>query len=234
MIELIKFEKVSRFYSEKQALVNINCSILKNELIFLTGPSGAGKSTFLKLIALQEQPCEGNIILGGFDLTKLSQSGRHSYRRKIGFVNQSPRFIKDFTISENVALPLRLRGFSYPQAQRRVRAALYKVGLLSRADEFFYQLSGGERQRAEIARAIVHKPLILLADEPTGNLDYALSQEIMGLFYEFNQLGTTIIIATHDRFLLSTTKQRIFGLNNGLIHEMQSKDFENKITDTVF
>ena len=182
---------------------------------------------------MQEQPCEGQIILGGYDLVNLSQAGRHSYRRKIGFVNQSPRFIKDFTIAENVALPLRLRGYSYPQAQRRVRAALYKVGLLARADEFFYQLSGGEKQRAEIARAIVHKPLIILADEPTGNLDYALGQDIMNLFYEFNNLGTTIIVATHDRFLLSTTQHKIFELNHGLMTEMNSEHFKEKADSTV-
>lgn len=233
MSELIRFENVSRFYSEKQALVNVNCSINKDEMLFLTGPSGAGKSTLLKLIALKDQPCEGQIIIGGFDLTSLSSSGRNSYRRKIGVVNQTPRFIKDFTIAENVALPLRLRGFSYPQAQRRVRAALYKVDLLSRADEYFYQLSGGEKQRAEIARAIVHKPAILLADEPTGNLDYALSQDIMNLFYEFNQLGTTVILATHDRFLLSTTKHKILELNKGLISEMKSEDFKEKVDSTL-
>ena len=167
---LINFENVSRYFSEKQALVDISCTIQKNELVFLTGPSGAGKSTLLKLIALQDNPCEGVITLNGFDLSALSNQGKQMYRRKIGLVNQTPRFVRDFTIAENVALPLRLRGLSYPQAQRRVRAALYKVGLLERADEYFYQLSGGEKQRVSIARALINDPQIILADEPTGSL----------------------------------------------------------------
>lgn len=233
MENLIDFDNVSRFYSGKQALVNVSCSIQKNEIVYLTGPSGAGKSTFLKLIALQEQPCEGIISLNGYDIAGLSQSGRHAYRQKIGFIHQSPRFVRDFTIAENVTLPLRLRGLTYSQAERRVRASLYKVGLLSRANSFFDQLSGGEKQRAEIARAIVHKPILLLADEPTGNLDYHFSQDIMRIFYDFNQLGTTIVISTHDRQVLSRTQKRIFGIESGKLTQLSASDFQEE-SETSF
>lgn len=229
MAELIRFDNVSRFYAEKQALVHVNCSINKGELLYLTGHSGAGKSTFLNLLSLQDQPCEGLIFLNNHNIAQLSDHGKESYRRKIGFVHQTPRFIKDFTIAENVALPLRLRGYSYYQAQKRVKMALYKVGLLARAEEFFYQLSGGEKQRAEIARAIVHGPVLLLADEPTGNLDYDLGHEILDIFYELNEKGTTVIIATHDRGLLSQTKERIFTLKNGLLEEMNAAAYCEKV-----
>jgi cell division transport system ATP-binding protein len=229
MSELIRFDNVSRFYSEKQALVHVSCSIHKGELLYLTGPSGAGKSTFLKLLSLQDQPCEGIVFLNGYNIAQLSEKGREIYRRKIGFVQQTPRFIKDFTIAENVALPLRLRGFSYYQAQKQVKMALYKVGLLSRSEAFFYQLSGGEKQRAEIARSIVYSPVLLLADEPTGNLDYVLAQEILDIFYELNDRGTTVIIATHDKELLSKAKERIFALKKGLLEEMSSALYCEKV-----
>ncbi|NBV29178.1 ATP-binding cassette domain-containing protein [bacterium] len=215
MTTLIEFERVSRYFLEKQALVNIDCKINEGEFIFLTGHSGAGKSTFLKLIALQDKACEGAVKINNINLSDLSTSGANAYRRKIGFIHQSPRFIDDFTIAENVALPLRLRGFSYPEAQRKVRAALFKVGLLNRSQDYFHMLSGGERQRAEIARALVHSPMIILADEPTGNLDRKLSLEIMELLLEFNKIGTTVIIATHDEFLLQTYNYRIFDLIQG-------------------
>lgn len=215
MTPLIKFNNVSRYFLEKQALIDIDCAIGQGEFIFLTGHSGAGKSTFLKLIALQDKACEGVVSINDFNIAELSVAGANAYRRKIGFVHQSPRFIDDFTIAENVALPLRLRGFSYPDAQRKVRAALFKVGLLNRSQDYFHMLSGGERQRAEIARALVHAPMIILADEPTGNLDRSLSLEIMELMLEFNRIGTTVIIATHDEFLLQEYNFRIFELAQG-------------------
>jgi cell division transport system ATP-binding protein len=215
MSTLIKFQGVSRFFLEKQALIDINCSIDQGEFVFLTGHSGAGKSTFLKLIALQDKACEGAVSINDYDLGALSEEGANSYRRKIGFIHQSPRFIDDFTIAENVALPLRLRGYSYPEAQRRVRGALYKVGLLNRSQDYFSMLSGGERQRAEIARALVHAPMVILADEPTGNLDRKLSLEIMELLLEFNKIGTTVVIATHDEFILEQYSYRIFELTKG-------------------
>lgn len=215
MSTLIKFQGVSRFFLEKQALIDINCSIEQGEFVFLTGHSGAGKSTFLKLIALQDKACEGAVLINDYDLGGLSEEGTNAYRRKIGFIHQSPRFIDDFSIAENVALPLRLRGYSYPEAQRRVRAALYKVGLLNRSQDYFSMLSGGERQRAEIARALVHAPMVILADEPTGNLDRKLSLEIMELLLEFNKIGTTVVIATHDEFILEQYSYRIFELTKG-------------------
>ena len=219
MTTLIEFNGVSRYFLEKQALVDINCKIKQGEFIFLTGHSGAGKSTFLKLIALQDKACEGAVNINDINLATLSASGANAYRRKIGFIHQSPRFIEDFTIAENVALPLRLRGYSYPEAQRKVRAALFKVGLLNRSQDYFHMLSGGERQRAEIARALVHAPMIILADEPTGNLDRNLSLEIMELMLEFNKIGTTVIIATHDEFLLQSYNFRIFELDKGQLKQ---------------
>lgn len=215
MDTFITFEKVSRYYHEKEALVDISAKISAGEWIYLTGHSGAGKSTFLKLIALQDQPCEGQISINGINLAALSLQGANSYRQKIGFVHQSPRFIDDFTLAENVALPLRLRGISYPEAQRRVRAILYKVGLLSRAQDYFYNLSGGERQRAEIARSLIHQPIILLADEPTGHLNKELAREIMQIFHDCHQSGTTVIMATHDQQLITDYPARLFNLHEG-------------------
>lgn len=215
MDTFITFEKVSRYYHEKEALVDISATIFAGEWIYLTGHSGAGKSTFLKLIALQDQPCEGQISINGIDLAALSLQGANAYRQKIGFVHQSPRFIDDFTLAENVALPLRLRGISYPEAQRRVRAILYKVGLLSRAQDYFYNLSGGERQRAEIARSLIHQPIILLADEPTGHLNKGLAREIMQIFHDCHQSGTTVIMATHDQQLIADYPARLFNLHEG-------------------
>ena len=215
MNTFITFERVSRYYLEKEALVDIYAQIAAGEWVYLTGHSGAGKSTLLKLIALQDQPCEGQITINGVDLAALSIDGANAYRQKIGFVHQSPRFIDDFSLAENVALPSRLRGISYPEAQRRVRAILYKVGLLNRAQDYFYNLSGGERQRAEIARALIHQPMILLADEPTGHLNWELSQEIMQIFQDCHQAGTTVIMATHDQQLLSDYPGRCFNLHEG-------------------
>ena len=214
---LIQFKDVSFFYEQNKALININCRIHAGEAVFLTGHSGAGKSSFLKLLALQAQPCEGEVLINGVDLDTLSDDGKALYRRKIGMVHQYPRFIDDFTIAENVALPLRLRGYSYPEAQKRVRAALYKVGLLDRSLDYFSMLSGGERQRAEIARAIVHRPMILLADEPTGNLDSGLSHEIMDLLMSFQEMGSTLIIVSHDQPLMQRYPIRTLELKKGML-----------------
>jgi cell division transport system ATP-binding protein len=215
MDTFITFDKVSRYYQEKEALVDISAQIEAAEWVYLIGHSGAGKSTLLKLIALQDQPCEGAIKINGINLAALSVQGANAYRQKIGFVHQAPRFIDDFSLAENVALPLRLRGISYPEAQRRVRAILYKVGLLNRAQDYFYNLSGGERQRAEIARALIHQPMILLADEPTGHLNRELSIEIMQIFQDCHQAGTTIIMATHDQGLMQQYPGRCFKLHDG-------------------
>ena len=222
---LMEFRNVSRYFPGKQALIDINCSIRQGEFIFLSGPSGAGKSTFLKMIALQDRPNEGEVTINHYSLTQLSQTGENAYRRKIGFVHQMPRFIHDYTLEENVALPLRLRGYHQSETQKKVRAILFKVGLLSRAQGFYHELSGGERQRAEIARALVTDPLILLADEPTGNLDRNMSVEVMDLLIKLHHQGTTVIFATHDRFLLESYPYRCFDLDNGhlTIHERATK-----------
>ncbi|MBM4222319.1 MAG: ATP-binding cassette domain-containing protein [Gammaproteobacteria bacterium] len=215
MSVLMRFQNVSRYYPGKQALFDVTCSIDVGELVFLSGPSGSGKSTFLKMVALQDNPSDGSIIMNGHKLSDLSKEGQNIYRRKIGFVHQLPRFIDDYTVAENVGLPLRLRGFSSAEVQLRVQAVLCKVGLIDRAESFFPELSGGERQRAEIARALIIDPLILLADEPTGNLDRNCALEIMALLFELNRQGTTVIIATHDRYLLENNPYRSFELNEG-------------------
>lgn len=221
MTVLMEFHEVSRYFPGKQALVDINCAIEQGEFVFLSGPSGAGKSTFLKLIALQDRPTTGAISINGYSLEQLSVKGENAYRRKIGFVHQMPRFIHDYTLEENVALPLRLRGYRQSEVQKKVRTTLYKVGLLDRAKDYYHELSGGERQRAEISRALVTDPLIILADEPTGNLDRGMSIEIMDLLIECHRLGTTIVFATHDRYLLESYPYRCFALNHGhlTIHE---------------
>lgn len=214
---LMEFRHVSRYFTGKQILIDINCTIQQGEFVFLSGPSGAGKSTFLKMIALKDSPTEGEILVQGVDLNAISKEESCAYRSNIGFIQQTPQFIPEYTIEDNVALPLRLRGYSYKSALKKARAVLLKVGLLSYAQSFFYQLSGGECQRAEVARAIVTDPAIILADEPTGNLDRNTAMEIMDLLVRMSAEGSTIIFATHDRFLLELYPYRCFSLCKGLI-----------------
>ncbi|MEZ5540368.1 MAG: cell division ATP-binding protein FtsE [Pseudomonadales bacterium] len=200
---MIEFQHVAKSYPNGfEALKHINFSLAAGQMTFLTGHSGAGKSTLLKLLLLMERPTQGNIIVAGQDLNKLSAARIPYYRRHIGVVFQDHQLLADQTVFDNVALPLHIAGHRHKDIGRRVRAALDKVGLLDREKYFPIALSGGEQQRVGIARAVVNRPPILLADEPTGNLDPVLSEEIMRLFADFSSVGVTVLIATHDLDLI--------------------------------
>lgn len=212
---MITFEKVSKSYHDFHALTNINCHIDKGEMVFLTGHSGAGKTTFLKLITRIESVSKGQIFVNDRNILRLRDRQIPYFRRQIGMVFQNPHLLTKQTIFQNVALPLIISGFRYTEIKRRVHAALDKVGLLSKKKYYPMALSVGEQQRVGIARAIVNRPLILLADEPTGNLDPDLSSDIMDLFSAFNAVGVTVIIATHDLALIAPLNHRVLTLKSG-------------------
>jgi cell division transport system ATP-binding protein len=213
---MITFDRVSKRYDEgHDALREVSVHINRDELVFLTGHSGAGKSTLLRLIMLMDRPSRGQVTIDGQNLALVRPRGIPQHRRNIGVVFQNHQLLFDRTVFDNVALPLIIAGYDHREVGRRVRAALDKVGLLNRERAMPITLSGGEQQRVGIARAVVGKPKILLADEPTGNLDPALSAEIMDLFEEFNQVGVTVLIASHDLVLISRLHHRIITLREG-------------------
>ena len=213
---MITFDRVSKRYPEgHDALREVSFNIGDDEMVFLTGHSGAGKSTLLKLIMLIERPSRGQIVVNGRNLKGLGSRKIPQLRRDIGVVFQNHQLLFDRSVFDNVALPLLIAGYQHREIGRRVRAALDKVGLLERENDMPVTLSGGEQQRVGIARAVVNKPRLLLADEPTGNLDPALSAEIMSLFESFNQVGVTVVVASHDLALISRMQHRIMTLRNG-------------------
>ena len=213
---MISFERVSKKYnSGHEALSNVDFTLESGEMAFLTGHSGAGKSTLLKLILLLERSTQGQVKVNDQRLCDLGRHEIPDHRRSIGTVFQNHRLLFDRTVFDNVALPLLISGYDPKDAARRVRAALDKVGLLPKERMNPQQLSTGEQQRIGIARAIVNKPKILLADEPTGNLDPYLSEEIMRLFMEFNRHGTTVLIASHDLALIRRMPCRLLTLEQG-------------------
>ena len=218
---MIRFDNVSKRYdSGFDALSRISFDVEAGEMLFLTGHSGAGKSTLMKLIMQMERPSNGLIIVDGHDLSQMSSGQIPHYRRNIGVVFQNHQLLFDRTVFDNVALPLQIAGLPHQEIGRRVRAALDKVSLLEKERLNPIVLSGGEQQRVGIARAVVNKPTMLLADEPTGNLDPELSEEIMTLFRQFNEVGVTIMIASHDVELLKRMNKRILGLVEGkLVHD---------------
>jgi cell division transport system ATP-binding protein len=196
---MINFEKVfKRYPGNMDALQNINLEILPAELVFVTGPSGAGKSTLLKLISSVEKPTSGTIVFENMNLSQLHASDIPYLRRKFGMIFQDNKLLYDRNCFENVSLPLAINDIDGIDINRRVRAALDKVGLLNKEKIMPISLSGGEQQRLAIARAIVSRPSILIADEPTGNLDKEYADEIMNIFYSFQQVGVTVIISTHE------------------------------------
>lgn len=221
----VKFDHVSKSYpGGHQALTDLSFEIAQGELAFLTGHSGAGKSTLLKLIMLMEKATRGQVLVDGVNLERLAQRQIPYHRRRIGVVFQNHQLLFDRTVFENVALPLRISGYTSRDLERRVRAALDKVGLLSKEKLNPIELSGGEQQRIGIARAVVNKPSLILADEPTGNLDPKLSMEIMKLFEQFNDVGVSVLIASHDLQLISKLKHRVLALGDGkLIGERPSQ-----------
>ena len=213
---MISFSQVTKRYpGGLEALRGVSFTIAAGELVFFTGPSGAGKSTLLKIAAAIERPSSGSIILNGQNIGALRPQAVPFLRRKFGLVFQDQKLLFDRSAFDNVLLPLAITGFERREAARRVRAALDKVGLLAKERSLPVMLSGGEQQRLAIARAIVHRPAILIADEPTGNLDAAYAAELGELFRSFNQVGVTVIIATHDEAFAARLKPRMVALKEG-------------------
>jgi len=213
---MIDFEHVGKRYGGRfEALANLDFHVRRGEMVFLTGHSGAGKSSLLRLIMCLERPSRGRIRVAGHDIARLHPSQVPFYRRQIGVVFQDHQLLFDRTVFHNVALPLEIRGMAPREAARRARAALDKVGLLHRERALPIELSGGEQQRVGIARAVVNKPALLLADEPTGNLDPQLSADIMALFEDFNRIGTTVMVASHDLALIARLRHRTLRLREG-------------------
>ncbi|NOJ10949.1 cell division ATP-binding protein FtsE [Vibrio splendidus] len=220
---MIKFQQVSKAYrGGRQALQKVDFHLKRGEMAFLGGHSGAGKSTLLKLICAIERPTDGRVWFNDHDITRIPAKDIPFLRRNIGIVFQDHRLLMDRSIFDNVALPMRIESISENEIKRRVSAALDKTGLLDKARCLPSQLSGGEQQRVGIARAVVNRPTLLLADEPTGNLDPELSNRVLRLFEEFNRAGVTIILATHDIGLVNTRPQyRHLELNQGFLSEIE-------------
>jgi cell division transport system ATP-binding protein len=195
---MIHLSQVGKRYGDRDALRGVDLTLPKGSLSFLMGPSGAGKSTMLRLLLALERPDAGRIEVAGLDLGRLPRRQRPAYLRRVGAVFQDPQLLMDRSVFHNVALPLQLAGYAAAEQGPRVRAALTQVGLAGAEGRSPRTLSTGERQRVGIARALVHRPALVLADEPTGNLDPTLSAEIMGLFQRFQKVGVTVVIATHD------------------------------------
>ena len=213
---MIETHGVTKAYgTDEYGVRDLSIKVEKGEFAFLTGPSGAGKSTLLRLLLLQERPTEGQIIIDGRDLLTLTPSEVQAYRRMVGFVFQDFKLIPTKTVFENVAFVLRVLGQPVEQQRRRTYTVLKWVGLQHRHNAYPLELSGGEQQRVAIARALVNEPHIMLADEPTGNLDPDLSLEIMNLFRDINASGTTVLVATHDRELIKWVGRRVIQLDHG-------------------
>lgn len=216
MTDIIAFQNViKRYPGNPPALDGVSLQLARGEMAFLTGHSGAGKSTLIKLIGLLERPTGGRVIINGIDLSRVKRHQVPRYRQRLGLIFQSDNLLFDRTVFDNVALPLVIRGLAHRDIQRRVRAALDTVGLLSHERKHPVTLSGGEQQRVGIARAVVNRPHLILADEPTGNLDPALSADIMQLFKRLNDTGTSVLVATHALELVHRMGHRRIALDHG-------------------
>jgi cell division transport system ATP-binding protein len=214
---LIRLQNVYKEYAGHAALANINLHIGLGEFAFLVGPSGAGKSTLMRLLYREETPTRGSVMIGGVNLTKLSPRQVPLLRRRLGIVFQDYKLLPKQTVEGNVAYILRALGVDEPDVKRRVQSALCVVNLEHKADAFPDELSGGEQQRVGIARAIVNGPPVLLADEPTGNLDPVASLEIVQLLERISQRGTTVLISTHDHLIVNELRRRVISLRDGQI-----------------
>jgi cell division transport system ATP-binding protein len=212
---LIRIFNVSKHYGSKPALNHITLDIFKNEFVFFTGPSGAGKSTLLKLLYLGESITEGQVLIDGMNLARISKSRAHVLRRKLGIIFQDYKLIPGKTVFQNVALVLEARGLSQRFIQKKVHSVLRTVGMEDRQRAFPLGLSGGEQQKVAVARAVVGEPKIILADEPTGSLDAEASENIFELLTTFHNRGATVLFATHDTGLIRNTKHRIIYLKQG-------------------
>ncbi len=213
---MIEFHNVTKRYEGGyEALNNVSLRLDEGQMAFITGHSGAGKSTLLKIIALIEKPTRGQALLNRINLNTVSRHRIPYIRRNIGIIFQDHQLLFDRPVFDNVALPLHIQGYRPQEIAKRTRAALDKVGLLHKEKSMPITLSGGEQQRVGIARAVVHKPMLLLADEPTGNLDPVLSREIMQIFVDFNQVGVTVLVASHDLGLIEELDKPRLTLNRG-------------------
>jgi len=217
---MIQFDQVTKRYpGSDEILKNVSFSIEAGEFVFVTGHSGAGKSTLLKLIAATERATSGTVLIANQNVSQLKPSVIPYLRRRFGLIFQDHKLLYDRNSFENVILPLRINGVAEQEAAKRVRAALDKVGLLNKEKAMPITLSGGEQQRLAIARAVVSRPSILLADEPTGNLDASYAADIMAIFQSFNQVGVTVIMSTHDALGMSANQNRVLHLNQGRLSE---------------
>jgi len=216
---MIQLFNISKSFGPNVVLKNVNLRIRKGEFVFITGQSGAGKTTFLRLLFGDQKPDDGQILLDRINLNRISRLNLDLLRRRIGFVFQDFKLLPAKTVSQNVALSLEVTAERPAIIRKRTRQALRSVGLMKKEGAFPLQLSGGEQQRVAIARAIINDPLIILADEPTGNLDQDITREIILLFRSINLRGTTVVIATHSKELLKDTEQRVFSLKNGQVFE---------------
>lgn len=215
---MIKFSHIYKTYiGSVHALKNVSLQVEKGEFLFLTGPSGAGKSTLFNLLSAFDHPTSGQLEVMGYDLTSIKYSDIPYFRRQIGVVYQDFKLLNNRTIFENVAIPLEIRGDKKSYIDDRVFELLQQTGLIYKKDNYPNQLSGGEQQRVSIARALVHHPGILIADEPTGNLDHELSESIMDLLEGVNAQGTTVFIATHDQEIVRTRSKRCISINEGIL-----------------
>jgi len=215
---MLSFDHVFKRYADAgDTLIDLSFHLDKGEMAFLTGHSGAGKSTLLKLVAVIERCTRGQILVDGQNICRMHDRQIPFLRRKLGLIFQDYKLLFDRTVFDNVALPLIVAGVGRHEVARRVRAALDKVGLLAKENKLPLALSGGEQQRIGIARAVVNKPALILADEPTGNLDPQLSAEIMRLFEQFKQVGVTVLVATHDIELVTKLDHRVLQLNHGAL-----------------
>jgi len=212
---MIQLFHLFKNFGANVALQDINLRVRKGEFVFVTGPSGAGKTTLLRLMFGAEKPTSGHILINGINLNRIARKKLDLLRRKVGFVFQDFKLLTGKTVFENVALALEVRGERPSYVRKKAHLALRSVGLVKKERSYPLQLSGGEQQRVAIARAIVNDPLVLLADEPTGNLDPDLTREIMLLFRTIHMKGTTVVVATHSRELLQETAQRQVILNRG-------------------
>ena len=215
-MSIIQFDQVGKRYpGSMDALQSVTFAIEQGELVFVTGHSGAGKSTLLKLMAAIERPTSGTVLINNQNVNKIRASALPYLRRKFGLIFQDHKLLYDRNCFDNIALPLHINGLTGAEANKRIRAALDKVGLLSKEKAMPITLSGGEQQRLAIARAVVSRPSILIADEPTGNLDATYAADIMQLFYAFQQVGVTVVVATHDAHAMSATHDKILHLEHG-------------------
>lgn len=221
---MIRIRNASKIYSNGvKALVNVNLDVAVGEFVFLVGPSGAGKSTLMKLLNRSELPTSGQIVIGGVDVGRLPNRQLSSLRQRIGVVFQDYKLLPQRTVFENVAFALKVLGTSRAELQKRVRSSLDLVGLREYADALPHQLSGGQQQRVCLARAIVNTPPLLLADEPTGNLDPETSWEIMRLLTKINMHGTTVVVSTHNKLVVDNMRRRVVTIDNGRLVLDQAK-----------